>query len=557
MHWASPSIRASFPEFETSDYNILKTRIIDEYPGADRGAQYTHHDLENVVLHYVDQDISTETEFVEYSHKFRPVAAWLVKNKISERECDKLFWQGIPRLVQWEITMQLQISDPKGFNCTAYPDFEKVIRAGCHDRFNADSNDLVAVCIKAACNTFAVAQSNSRTTHLHDYENTDQYRETDNVWQEVQTKTVRFDAKASTDKTPGSEVKDLARHMYNMDINDAAYAGCYMRLVFLNPSTAQSISTPAKYQTNLPAPIQQMYTTSSASSPASQPSSTSHCYMCGGPHFLGQCLVVEDYIRAGQIVCTSDTRLAFPDGSHLICHHGTGLFRTTIDKHFGSSLPVQSSTPTSPPSTSEFRCDPPAHTTSTTYSIEEPDLASFVFQCAPITENNAVIIDADEDVEVHAITRSKAKEKETSKSSQENAHKKEGGERADLPKNQEWSKEDSALSVPDKQTPAYTYELKATNPIATKETFSKILEIIVPSITVGDLLAISPDLWKEAVEYTRTHHVPALAAANKLSTAVPQPLIEYSMPLCELKVVDKKSYLILSWRNFRDHMPCD
>ena len=433
---------ASLPEFETSDYDILKTRITDEYPGADRGAQYTHHDLENVVLRYVDQDISTETEFVEYSHKFHPVAAWLVKNKkISEREHDKLFWQGIPRLVQQEITMQFQISDPKGFDCTAYPDFEKVICAGRavlgHDRFDADSNDLVTVRIKAACNTFAAAPSNSRTTHLRDYENTDQYRETNNVRQEVQTKTVRFDAKASADKTPGSEVEDLARRMYNMDINDAAYAGCYMRLVFLNPSAAQFVSSPAKYRTNLPAPIQQTYTTSSASSSASQPSSTSRCYMCDGPHFLGQCLVVEDYIRASRIVRTSDTCLAFPDGSRLIRHHGTGSFRTTIDECFGSSLLVQSSTPTSPPSTSEFRRDPPAHTTSTTYSIAEPDLASFVFQCAPIAENNAVIIDADEDVEVHTITRSKAKEKEMSKSSQENTHKKEGGERADLPKNQE------------------------------------------------------------------------------------------------------------------------
>ena len=103
-----------------------------------------------------------------------------------------------------------------------------------------------------------------------------------------------------------------------------------------------------------------------------------------------------------------------------------------------------------------------------------------------------------------------------------------------MPKNQEQFKEDSALSVPDKQTPAYTYESKATNPITTKEMFSKILEVIVPSITVGDLLAISPDLWKEAVEYTHTHHVPALTAANELSTAVTPPLIEYSMSLHKL-----------------------
>ena len=134
------------------------------------------------------------------------------------------------------------------------------------------------------------------------------------------------------------------------------------------------------------------------------------------------------------------------------------------------------------------------------------------------------------------ITRSKTKEKKASKSPLENTHKKKGGERADLPNNQEQSKEDSAPSVPDKRTPAYTYELKATNPIATKETFSKILDVIIPSITVGNLLAISPGLRKEAVGYTRTHRVPTLTAANELFTAVPPPLIEYSTPLHELKV---------------------
>ena len=531
---------ASFPEFEASDYDVFKARIIDEYPGADRGAQYTYHDLENVVLRHVDHDISTETEFVEYSHKFRPVATWLVKNKkISERERDKLFWQGLPRLVQREITMQLQLDGPRGFDRTAHPDFEKVIRAGRvvlgNDRFDADSNDLVTLRIQSARNASVPAASNIRTTHLRDYDNTDRYHQADNMRQEVRTKTVRLDA-TSAEKPSSTEVEDLARRMYDMNINDAVYAGCYMRLVYLNPSAAQFVAAPAKYRTNLPAPIQQTYTTSSTGSPASQPSLTStSCYMCGGPHFLSQCSVVEDYIRAGRIV-RREAHLTFPDGSRLIRHHGTGLFRTTIDERFGSSLPVQSSTPTSMPSTSEFRRDPPPHIASTTYGTAEPDVASFVFQCVPIAENNAVIIEADEDVEVHAITRSKAKEKDASKPPQENTHKKEGGERPNLPKNQEQSKEDSVPSVPDKRTPAYTYKSKAMNPMATKETFSKILEVIVPSITVGDLLAISPDLRKEAVDYTRTHRIPTLTAANELSTAVPPPLIEYSTPLRELKV---------------------
>ena len=109
-------------------------------------------------------------------------------------------------------------------------------------------------------------------------------------------KTVHVDAKASTDKPPSSEVEDLAHCMYNMNIDNAVYAGCYVQLVYLNPSTAQFIAALATYWTNHPAPIQQTYTTSGASSPASQLFLSSCCYMCSGPHFLVQCLVIEDYI---------------------------------------------------------------------------------------------------------------------------------------------------------------------------------------------------------------------------------------------------------------------
>ena len=242
--------------------------------------------------------------------------------------------------------MQLHLDNPKCFDLTAHPDFEKVICAGRialgNNRFDADSNDLVTLRIQAARNASVPAVSNIRTTHSHDYDNINRYHQTDDAWQEVHTKTVCFDA-TSADKPSSNEIEDLACRMYDMNINDAAYAGCYMRLVYLNPGAVQFITAPAKYHANIPAPVQQTYT--ATSSPATQPTLTSSCYMCGGPHFLSQCLVVEDYIRAGRIVCR-DGHLAFPDGSHLICHHGTGLFHTTIDEHFGSSLPVQSFTPT-------------------------------------------------------------------------------------------------------------------------------------------------------------------------------------------------------------------
>jgi len=86
----------------------------------------------------------------------------------------------------------------------------------------------------------------------------------------------------------------------------------------------------------------------------------------------------------------------------------------------------------------------------------------------------------------------------------------------------------------DKRTLAYTYKSKAMNPAVTKQTFGKILNVIVP-ITVGDLLAISPDLWKEAINYAHTQCIPSFVATNEVSTICPLH-VEYSTPLHELKV---------------------
>jgi len=130
--------------------------------------------------------------------------------------------------------------------------------------------------------------------------------------------------------------------------------------------------------------------------------------MCGGQHLVSQCHVIEDYIRAGWIV-RRDWFLAYPDGSRIRCHHSTGLLRTTIDERYGNTLPVQASTSDVLPTTSNFRCDPPPHISSTAYAASDPNPATYVFQCVPIAENNAVIMEVEEEADVCAITRSKAK----------------------------------------------------------------------------------------------------------------------------------------------------
>ncbi|KAG2338996.1 hypothetical protein BDR05DRAFT_1040499, partial [Suillus weaverae] len=73
--------------YESQDYALFKASILAQYSGADKGQRYSIRDLERIVISYADNDISTETELLQYYRQFRPVAHWLVANsKISARE---------------------------------------------------------------------------------------------------------------------------------------------------------------------------------------------------------------------------------------------------------------------------------------------------------------------------------------------------------------------------------------------------------------------------------------------------------------------------------------
>ncbi|KIM49979.1 hypothetical protein SCLCIDRAFT_34838 [Scleroderma citrinum Foug A] len=159
------------------------------------------------------------------------------------------------------------------------------------------------------------------------------------------------------------------------------------------------------------------------------------------------------------------------------------------------------------PTPSTFRHDPLPHISSTTYAANDPDSATYIFQCMPIVENNAVIMEVEEEADVCAMMRSKVKAKESSNVERE---KGDSAQKEGMGKPHEHTPNDSpSASSLDKCAPAYTYKSKAMNPPITKQTFSKILNVIVPSIMVSDLLAISPDIRKEAVDYARMQHIPS------------------------------------------------
>jgi hypothetical protein len=124
----------------------------------------------------------------------------------------------------------------------------------------------------------------------------------------------------------------------------------------------------------------------------------------------------------------------------------------------------------------------------------------YFLQCDPIVENHAVVVtvedtkDEDEHKNVLAITHSKAKATPSSPK-----------ETAALPCASKISPASPTTCIPgpsklsDTQlahlkTPAYTYESKAASPETTQCIYQNILNMVVPNLTILNLLAISPDL---------------------------------------------------------------
>ncbi|KAG1814288.1 uncharacterized protein BJ212DRAFT_1300607 [Suillus subaureus] len=62
-----------------------------------------------------------------------------------------------------------------------------------------------------------------------------------------------------------------------------------------------------------------------------------------------------------------------------------------------------------------------------------------------------------------------------------------------------------------KAPPSFASESKVANHDRTKRTFHNVLDLIIPNVTVSDLLAVSPELRKEVVE----HYIVATPAKNE------------------------------------------
>jgi hypothetical protein len=150
-----------------------------------------------------------------------------------------------------------------------------------------------------------------------------------------------------------------------------------------------------------------------------------------------------------------------------------------------------------------------------------------------VAETHAIAVTIEEEEEsanVLAVTRSKTKEKKVVTD-----HDPQPIHSANEPSPKNVDKQ--LVRLDDKKTPAFTYESKAASPDATQRVYRNILDMVVPNLTVADLLAISPELRRETIEHCRTQRIPTPTSvvSASLTNSTP-PHIEHATPLRELKV---------------------
>ena len=244
-----------YDRYEAHNYDTLKKSIFAQYPGAKEGVKYTWQDLELIVASLSNNDISMETELLQYYHKFRPVTVWLVTNKkISDHERNRYFWQGLPMVVYCAVDQQLELKNAN-YSYNKLMDYE-VLKASwfilSDNAFDTDLNDLIAAwlqtlqegqtgldkCTRAAQQPTAQLDSNN--------EDKEKDHKKDVPW-DVHTKRVSFDQQALA-KSQYDEVKELVCKMHSLDIVDISYDTLYTQLICLASAAMQACPTPMTCQ---------------------------------------------------------------------------------------------------------------------------------------------------------------------------------------------------------------------------------------------------------------------------------------------------------------------
>ncbi|KAF8884180.1 hypothetical protein BD779DRAFT_1801800 [Infundibulicybe gibba] len=213
--------------FGAHDYKKFKASILDQYPGASKGIKYTVRDLGRLMKASRDDEITSETELLQYYRKFRPIAVWLVTNhKIGEGERDHYFWYGLHPSTRHQISRRLKLEDPENYTRSEAADMDKVLAAG---RFIFSDEAL---------------DEGPIGNRDWDWDDDEEWPEEEIAEWEVRTRKVALEGRKSTI----DEVEELAKKLHGLQVHDVAYSGYYARLVYLAPAVAQHWTPPRSCQ---------------------------------------------------------------------------------------------------------------------------------------------------------------------------------------------------------------------------------------------------------------------------------------------------------------------
>ncbi|KAG0692915.1 hypothetical protein DFH29DRAFT_881918 [Suillus ampliporus] len=313
-------------------------------------------------------------------------------------------------------------------------------------------------------------------------------------------------------KSTIDEVEELAHKMHSLDIGDVAYLGCYTCLVCLAPAAAQAWTPRCAHQQDQGPP---QYPPGNHTN---VPQGDMLCFFCGLPHLICNCPTTAEYIRTGHMMQENDYFLN-TDHSCIQCN-GNGTIQQAINEHYSMALAA-----TSTPATgtnlrlTSFSVNMSSRTTQSLSQLKRLKMKMNWWQ--------------------PASARAKAPAPAPS------AKDKAPALPPTLPVNRAKCAPEPPKPIENQlaqKTPAYTYKSKAASPEATQRIYQHLLNMVVPNLTISNLLAISPDLRHEAVDHCHTQHIPSppsAMSANAIASALASaPLqVEHATPLHELHVM--------------------
>ncbi|KAG1744772.1 hypothetical protein EDB19DRAFT_1906490 [Suillus lakei] len=353
----------SLTRYKSKDYTVFKANILAQYSGAAKGQRYSICDLEHVVINSVNNDISTETELLQYYRQFCPITHWLISNS--------------------KISVWLELKDTNYSQMEA-TDFKEVLKAGCC------RVQYFCGLVEEGCTI--------RTKAPAPWDSDDEEERKD-IRREVQTKWVTFTSPPPAPvKNMINEVEVLACKMHSLDIGNIAYSGCYTQLVCLAPAATQAWA-PQKFRqlVNTPVPAQNAlpYLPLPPLPSSSNYTPNAKCFFCGGSHIMCTCSMAGEYLCAGQII--RDRRFfAYPDRSQ-IRHYGDETFKQVIDAQYTTPHPLTPATGSNSIIIKNPQLEPSVQPTPPDIPSSAFISESYFLQCKPVTENHTVIVTVEED----------------------------------------------------------------------------------------------------------------------------------------------------------------